>query len=86
MREPSRRLTRTRGGSRDTDMKAVAVMPTSSPRGPSAVSGISWAVIRHTPAASRDIAARNSSLLTPSAWGLASGGAGTGVVFSTLKR
>ena len=39
MREPLRRLTRTSGGSRETDMKAVAVMPTSSPRGPS-VSGV----------------------------------------------
>ncbi len=33
MREPSRRLTSTSGGSRETDMKAVAVMPTSSPPG-----------------------------------------------------
>ncbi|GHA84293.1 hypothetical protein GCM10010330_43060 [Streptomyces tendae] len=51
-------------------MKAVAVIPTSSPRGASGSSGSSGgscAVTRTTPEASRDMAARNSSLLTPSA-------------------
>ncbi|GGZ81081.1 hypothetical protein GCM10010301_62890 [Streptomyces plicatus] len=51
-------------------MKAVAVIPTSSPLGASGSSGSSGgscAVTRTTPEASRDMAARNSSLLTPSA-------------------
>ncbi|GGX23725.1 hypothetical protein GCM10010383_62490 [Streptomyces lomondensis] len=51
-------------------MKAVAVMPTSSlpgAPGSSGSSGGSCAVTRTTPEASRDMAARNSSLLTPSA-------------------
>ncbi|GAA3488749.1 hypothetical protein GCM10018987_28320 [Streptomyces cremeus] len=70
IREPSRRLTITSGGSSDTDMKAVAVIPTSSPRGPPSSS---WAVTSVTPAVRRDIAARNSSSLTPSGWGIAVG-------------
>ena len=76
MREPLRRLTRTSGGSRDTDMNAVAVMPTSSPLRP--VVRRSCAVTSTTPAASRDMAARNSSLLTPSACGDGGGSGGGG--------
>ncbi|GGS80384.1 hypothetical protein GCM10010259_08150 [Streptomyces daghestanicus] len=48
----------------------MAVMPTYSPGGAPGSSGSrdgSWAVTRTTPEASRDMAARNSSLLTPSA-------------------
>ncbi|GGX18808.1 hypothetical protein GCM10010321_36750 [Streptomyces chartreusis] len=51
-------------------MNAVAVIPTSSPGGAcgsSGSSGGSSAVTSTTPAANRDIAARNSSSLTPSA-------------------
>lgn len=85
MREPFRRLTSTSGGSRETDMKAVAVMPTSSTPGASGSSGTSGgscAVTRTTPEDRRDIAARNSSLLTPSACPEAAGAVGEGV-FST---
>ncbi|GAA4807989.1 hypothetical protein GCM10023220_42890 [Streptomyces ziwulingensis] len=76
MREPSRRLTRTRGGSRETDRKAVAVIPAFSPSGApgsSGSSGGSCAVSRTTPEARWDIAARNASLLTPSACPAAAG-------------
>ncbi len=63
IRESLRTLTIASGGSSDTDIKAVAVMPTSSPCGPS--SG-SRAVTSTTPAVRRAMAARNSSSLTPS--------------------
>ena len=43
----------------------------------------SCAVTSTTPAASRDMAARNSSLLTPSAWGMAIRARGGGVVCNT---
>ncbi|GHF03267.1 hypothetical protein GCM10018772_30280 [Streptomyces fumanus] len=75
-------------------MKAVAVMPTSSPPGAdgsSASSGGSPAVTRTTPEASRDMAARNSSLLTPSACPAAGdrdveGAGAAGEVFGTPPR
>ncbi|GHI90872.1 hypothetical protein TPA0905_03430 [Streptomyces olivaceus] len=59
----------------------MAVIPTSSPPGASGSSGSSGgscAVTRTTPEASRDMAARNSSLLTPSACPGADGGNGGG--------
>ncbi len=58
IRESSRTEIRTSGGSSDTERNDVAVMPTSSPFGPS--SG-SWTVTSVTPEASWDRAARNSS-------------------------